>query len=137
MAHGITRLLGAIALSLVLGCSAANPSATGEQTTDTGPDGPGLTTHILSDTIVLYAVPPSTDAKVVDYLIVADKTDEIVYHVESASNMNHFRLELEVWSATIADTSALDEGWWADSRTLGKEALPTVFVKALAAAGLA
>lgn len=43
----------------------------------------------------------------------------------------HFRLELEVWSATVADTSALEEGWWADPRTLGKEALPTVFVKVL------
>ena len=48
----------------------------------------------------------------------------------------HFRLELEVWSATVRDTAALNEGWWADPHTLGKEALPTVFVKALAAAGL-
>ena len=43
----------------------------------------------------------------------------------------HFRLELEVWSATIADTASLEEGWWSDPRQLGKEALPTVFVKAL------
>jgi A/G-specific adenine glycosylase len=48
----------------------------------------------------------------------------------------HFRLELDVWFATVADTSSLDDGWWADPRTLGKEALPTVFVKVLAAAGL-
>ena len=47
----------------------------------------------------------------------------------------HFRLELEVWSTTIADASTLEDGWWADPRTLGKEALPTVFVKVLAAAG--
>ena len=48
----------------------------------------------------------------------------------------HFRLELEVWSATVTDTTALEEGWWSDPRRLGSEALPTVFVKALAMAGL-
>jgi len=48
----------------------------------------------------------------------------------------HFRLELEVWSADIADTSALSEGWWADPRELDAEALPSLFRKVLAAAGL-
>jgi A/G-specific adenine glycosylase len=48
----------------------------------------------------------------------------------------HFRLELEVWSATVVDASSLEEGWWADPSNLGTEALPTVFVKALGAAGL-
>jgi A/G-specific adenine glycosylase len=58
------------------------------------------------------------------------------HHGQIIHVFTHFRLELEVWSATIADTSSLDEGWWADPRALGKEALPTVFVKVLAAAGL-
>ena len=48
----------------------------------------------------------------------------------------HFRLELEIWSATIPDPSLLADGWWADPRRLGAEALPTVFRKALATAGL-
>jgi A/G-specific adenine glycosylase len=48
----------------------------------------------------------------------------------------HFRLELEVWSATIADPSLLTEGWWADPRELHAEALPSVFRKVLATAGL-
>jgi A/G-specific adenine glycosylase len=57
------------------------------------------------------------------------------HHGQIVHVFTHFRLELEVWSATIADTSSLDEGWWADPRTLREEALPTVFVKVLAAAG--
>jgi A/G-specific adenine glycosylase len=48
----------------------------------------------------------------------------------------HFRLELEIWSATIPDPSLLPDGWWADPRNFDAEALPTVFRKALAAAGL-
>ena len=48
----------------------------------------------------------------------------------------HFRLELEVWSATIPDASLLTAGWWADPAELGAEALPTVFRKVLAMAGL-
>jgi A/G-specific adenine glycosylase len=48
----------------------------------------------------------------------------------------HFRLELEIWSATITETSALEDGWWSDPRNLDGEALPTVFRKALATAGL-
>jgi len=48
----------------------------------------------------------------------------------------HFRLELEVWSATLGDTSALDEGWWADPRELDNEALPSVFRKVLVMAGV-
>ena len=58
------------------------------------------------------------------------------HHGQIVHVFTHFRLELEIWSATIADSSSLDDGWWADPRDLGKEALPTVFVKALAAAGL-
>ena len=47
----------------------------------------------------------------------------------------HFRLELEIWSATIADISTLEDGWWSDPRQLDNEALPTLFRKALAVAG--
>ena len=46
----------------------------------------------------------------------------------------HFRLELEVWSATTPDPTALADGWWADPRELDAEALPTVFRKVLATA---
>jgi A/G-specific adenine glycosylase len=48
----------------------------------------------------------------------------------------HFRLELEIWCATIPDPALLADGWWADPRNLDAEALPTVFRKALAMAGL-
>jgi len=48
----------------------------------------------------------------------------------------HFRLELEIWSAAVPDPALLTDGWWADPRDLGAEALPTVFRKALATAGL-
>ncbi|HEV7344984.1 MAG TPA: A/G-specific adenine glycosylase [Devosia sp.] len=46
----------------------------------------------------------------------------------------HFRLELEVWSATV-DGAHLDGGWWAEGRTLRGEALPTLFRKVLQTAG--
>ena len=48
----------------------------------------------------------------------------------------HFRLELEVWMAVAPDTSLLTEGWWADPRELDNEALPSLFRKVLAMAGL-
>jgi len=48
----------------------------------------------------------------------------------------HFRLELEIWSAAIPDPRLLADGWWADPRRLDTEALPTVFRKALATAGV-
>jgi A/G-specific adenine glycosylase len=48
----------------------------------------------------------------------------------------HFRLELEVWSARVADPSSVPPGWWSDPRELHAEALPTVFRKVLAAAEL-
>jgi hypothetical protein len=47
----------------------------------------------------------------------------------------HFRLELEVWSATV-DPHGLDGGWWAGQPALAGEALPTLFRKVLAVAGL-
>ncbi|MCS6757988.1 MAG: A/G-specific adenine glycosylase [Candidatus Devosia euplotis] len=47
----------------------------------------------------------------------------------------HFRLELEVWSAAVPPES-LDGGWWAEPAALKGEALPTLFRKVLAAAGL-
>jgi A/G-specific adenine glycosylase len=58
------------------------------------------------------------------------------HHGQIVHVFTHFRLELEVWSATVADTSALEEGWWSDPRTLASEALPTVFRKALMTTGL-
>ena len=47
----------------------------------------------------------------------------------------HFRLELDVWTATV-DPKTLDGGWWSSPRDLSGEALPTVFRKVLSAAGL-
>lgn len=47
----------------------------------------------------------------------------------------HFRLELEVWTAEV-DPAGLDGGWWCSPADLKGEALPTVFKKVLAAAGL-
>jgi A/G-specific adenine glycosylase len=47
----------------------------------------------------------------------------------------HFRLELDVWSAVV-DGRRLDGGWWAGRNALGGEALPTLYRKVLAAAGL-
>ena len=47
----------------------------------------------------------------------------------------HFRLELDVWTATV-DPTDLDTGWWSSPRDLKGEALPTLFKKVLAAAGL-
>lgn len=46
----------------------------------------------------------------------------------------HFELRLDVYRADFADRPALDGGWWAAGETLGREALPTVMRKALAAA---
>ncbi len=56
------------------------------------------------------------------------------HHGQIIHVFTHFRLELEVWSATVPDPSLLADGWWSDN--LEGEALPTVFRKALAAAGL-
>lgn len=47
----------------------------------------------------------------------------------------HFRLELEVWSATVS-AEGIDGGWWSDPAMLAGEALPTLFAKVLAQAGL-
>ena len=47
----------------------------------------------------------------------------------------HFRLELDVWSAVVAPDS-LDGGWWSEPAALSGEALPTLFRKVLAQAGL-
>jgi A/G-specific adenine glycosylase len=73
-----------------------------------------------------------TDKQTVAFPVPADWT----HHGQIVHVFTHFRLELEVWSATIPDPSLLTDGWWSEPRTLAGEALPTVFVKALAAAGL-
>ena len=57
-------------------------------------------------------------------------------HGQVVHVFTHFRLELDVWSARITDPAAFPEGWWATPGTLHKQALPTVFRKVLAAAGL-
>jgi A/G-specific adenine glycosylase len=49
----------------------------------------------------------------------------------------HFRLELEIWSAVAPNPATLPDGWWADPGELDAEALPTLFRKVLATAGLA
>jgi len=48
----------------------------------------------------------------------------------------HFRLELDVWTTVTTDPAALAEGWWADPAELDAEALPSLFRKVLACAGL-
>jgi A/G-specific adenine glycosylase len=58
------------------------------------------------------------------------------HHGQIVHVFTHFRLELEIWSAAVPEPAILAEGWWADPRNLYAEALPTVFRKALAAAGL-
>lgn len=47
----------------------------------------------------------------------------------------HFRLELEVWSSPVSPES-LEQGWWSPPTALKGEALPTLFRKVLAQAGL-
>ncbi len=59
------------------------------------------------------------------------------HHGQVVHVFTHFRLELEIWSATIPDPALLTDGWWTDPAELNAEALPTVFRKALAMAGLA
>lgn len=47
----------------------------------------------------------------------------------------HFRLELDVWSAVVMP-DGFDAGWWSEPGALKGEALPTLFRKVLAQAGL-
>lgn len=47
----------------------------------------------------------------------------------------HFRLELEVWTAAVLPDE-FDGGWWCEPSALAGEALPTLFRKVLATAGL-
>ncbi|MEO6015205.1 MAG: A/G-specific adenine glycosylase [Devosia sp.] len=56
------------------------------------------------------------------------------HHGKIVHVFTHFRLELEIWSATATDTAGLFDGWW--SSNLESEALPSVFRKALKAAGI-
>lgn len=57
------------------------------------------------------------------------------HHGQVVHVFTHFRLELEVWSATVTEPAALAEGWWASPAELDAEALPSLFRKVLAAAG--
>jgi len=56
------------------------------------------------------------------------------HHGQIVHVFTHFRLELEIWSAQVADATQLADGWWAEPARLDGEALPTVFRKALALA---
>ena len=55
-------------------------------------------------------------------------------HGQIVHVFTHFRLELDVWSATVPDPARLADGWWAEPDRLAAEALPTVFRKVLALA---
>lgn len=57
------------------------------------------------------------------------------HHGQVVHVFTHFRLELDVWSANVAP-EGLDSGWWAGRKSLASEALPTLYRKVLAAAGL-
>ncbi len=48
----------------------------------------------------------------------------------------HFRLELEVWTTRVSADSSLADGWWTSPGELRAEALPTLFRKVLAIAGV-
>lgn len=58
------------------------------------------------------------------------------HHGQIVHVFTHLRLELEIWSAEVRDPHLLRGGWWADPQELDAEALPSVFRKVLAAAGL-
>jgi A/G-specific adenine glycosylase len=55
----------------------------------------------------------------------------VVIHV-----FTHFRLELTVWRAHAAQPVALADGWWSSPDALPGEALPSLFRKVLAQAGI-
>ena len=57
------------------------------------------------------------------------------HHGQVVHIFTHFRLELEIWSATVPPAT-LTQGWWADPGELAAEALPSLFRKVLALAGL-
>ena len=57
------------------------------------------------------------------------------HHGRVVHVFTHFRLELEVWSATV-EPEGLDAGWWSAPADLKGEALPTLFRKVLAGAGV-
>lgn len=73
----------------------------------------------------------AADLPSVDYPLLADWR----HHGQVVHVFTHFRLELEVWSAQVGGQD-LDGGWWTEPRALKGEALPTLFRKVLAAAGL-
>lgn len=92
-----TALMTLALLGPLAGCASPTDASSAQDvwSFDTGPAGPGLTTHIGSQFIVLYALPEGTSATVVDYVIQVAKTNEIVLHVENFNAANNFRHELE------------------------------------------
>ncbi|HZY68094.1 MAG TPA: A/G-specific adenine glycosylase [Devosia sp.] len=81
--------------------------------------------------------PPGSDWTAAKSEPVFPLAGDWVRHGEVVHVFTHFRLELEVWSAAVEETRSLEDGWWADPGTLDREALPTLFRKVLATAGLA
>jgi A/G-specific adenine glycosylase len=73
----------------------------------------------------------SADLGSADYPLAGDWR----HHGQVVHVFTHFRLELEVWSAAV-DPRSLAQGWWANRDALRGEALPTLFRKVLAAAGV-
>ncbi|KKB76759.1 adenine glycosylase [Devosia soli] len=57
------------------------------------------------------------------------------HHGQVVHIFTHFRLELEVWSSEVP-ADGLANGWWSPRSALKGEALPTLFRKVLAQAGL-
>lgn len=92
-----TTLIALALLGPLAGCASPTDAASAQEvwSFDTGPAGPGLTTLIGSQYIVLYALPEGTSATVVDYVIQVAKTGEIVLHVENFNAAKNFRHELE------------------------------------------
>lgn len=58
------------------------------------------------------------------------------HHGQVVHVFTHFRLELDVWSATAPDPARLTHGWWTPPTALASQALPSLFRKVLATAGL-
>lgn len=58
------------------------------------------------------------------------------HHGEVVHVFTHFRLTLQVWSAEVAPPDVSLPGWWVAPEHVQQQALPTLFRKVLASAGL-
>ena len=115
-------------------CDGGDGTVIGHNRFDKQFHGPLDATSVVQMLMVGTEVPGSAwaaDLPVADYPVTgAWQHRGQVVHV-----FTHFRLELEIWSAQVP-ADGLDGGWWAPPRALKGEALPTLFRKVLAAAGL-